>query len=282
MRRLLKRVVPWRVRHMLRSLQRPPSPAEALLATLTPQQLTLLPQALQLVDRLDEHVCTTGATYCDDGLVTFHNSDFLQDPLFQRAYRLGQATGSWGTADVAWRAYVACWAALKGKALAGDFVECGVNRGGLSRTVMEYVGFRELTDRRFWLLDTYCGFPAEHRALAPPCHLGYYQECHAAVLETFREFPHAIIVRGAIPGTLAQVTTERICYLSLDMNCAEPEIAAAECFWDRLVSGAVILLDDYGYSELYRRQKAALDEFARRRGVAVLLLPTGQGLIFKP
>jgi hypothetical protein len=66
------------------------------------------------------------------------------------------------------------------------------------------------------------------------------------------------------------------------MNCAEPEIAAANYFWDRLVPGAVILLDDYGYSELYRRQKDAFDQFAAERRVPLLLLPTGQGIIVKP
>ena len=57
---------------------------------------------------------------------------------------------------------------------------------------------------------------------------------------------------------------------------------AAEHFWPRLVSGAVIVLDDYGYSDDYLRQKRAFDAFAGKNGVQVLLLPTGQGLIFKP
>lgn len=38
----------------------------------------------------------------------------------------------------------------------GDFVECGVNRGGLSRAVMHYVDFERL-DKQFWLLDTFEG-----------------------------------------------------------------------------------------------------------------------------
>lgn len=73
----------------------------------------------------------------------------------------------------------------------------------------------------------------------------------------------------------------RVCYLSLDMNCAAPEIAAAEYFWDKLVPGAVIVLDDYGWQK-HDEQQPAFDRFAREKGVMVLLLPTGQGLIFKP
>jgi len=88
-------------------------------------------------------------------------------------------------------------------------------------------------------------------------------------------------VQGIIPGTLSQVTAEKVSYLSIDMNCVAPEIAAAEFFWDKLVSGAVMVLDDYGF-ELHEPQKRAFDAFAEKRGVQVLSMPTGQGLIFKP
>ena len=65
------------------------------------------------------------------------------------------------------------------------------------------------------------------------------------------------------------------------MNCEIPEIAAAEFFWDTLVSGGVIVLDDYGWQG-HIVQKHAFDLFSSRKGVQVLSLPTGQGLIFKP
>ena len=65
------------------------------------------------------------------------------------------------------------------------------------------------------------------------------------------------------------------------MNVVIPEIAAAEYFWDRLVTGAIVILDDYGHLP-HVLQKHAFDAFAAARGVQVLLLPTGQGLIFKP
>jgi hypothetical protein len=65
------------------------------------------------------------------------------------------------------------------------------------------------------------------------------------------------------------------------MNCAPPEVAAAEYFGDRLTPGAFILMDDYGYVGS-DAQQIALDAFALKRGVNVLSLPTGQGLIVKP
>ena len=65
-----------------------------------------------------------------------------------------------------------------------------------------------------------------------------------------------------------------------DMNCVQPEIAAAEYFWERLVPGAVMLLDDYGHAG-HELQKEAFDRFSKHHGVPLLVLPTGQGLIIK-
>jgi hypothetical protein len=65
------------------------------------------------------------------------------------------------------------------------------------------------------------------------------------------------------------------------MNCVEPEIQAANYFWDKLVSGAVMILDDYGFGP-HIEQKKAFDIFAKEKKVEILSLPTGQAIIFKP
>ena len=69
--------------------------------------------------------------------------------------------------------------------------------------------------------------------------------------------------------------------MSLDMNIAEPEVAALAFFWDKLVPGAVVTLDDYAWAD-HQPQKRALDAFAASVGVRILTLPTGQGLIIRP
>ena len=221
------------------------------------------------------------ATYNADGMMTVHDADFMHDPLFQEAYRVGKETGSWGLSELPWRTYIACWAGRHALELVGDFVECGVNRGGISRAVMHYINFQSNTGRRFFLLDTFCGFPPELSHLATTANLHDYDECYEQVCETFRDFSNVSIIRGAIPATLPQVDCEKIAWLHLDMNVAEPEVAAADFFWDRLVPGAVVLLDDYGFGKPYWRQKEAMDKFAASRSTRVLLLPTGQGMMIK-
>ena len=242
-----------------------------------------------LIDRLRRwlaaRIYTSGGepqpSYAADGLIAFHNADFLREPRFAEAYRLGEATGSWFGFHIEWRAYVVCWAALKGKALEGDYVECGVARGGYARAVMHYIGFDAIPEKKFFLIDTYRGVPERFLEPSTADVNQHYSDSYDEVVRTFAPFPNAIVVRGEIPEILSAVDPRKVCFLSIDLNCTEPSIAAAEHFWPRMSSGAVMVLDDYGFSAFVSLKQAA-DDFARRHGVQVLSLPTGQGLIFKP
>ncbi len=222
-------------------------------------------------------------TYSGDGMATVHNADALQDPRFRESYAQAKALGAWHGADIEWRAYVVCWAAMKAKSLEGDFVECGVDRGGFSRAAMHYIGFADLPERRFFLVDTYCGIPEETLVGDPNRELlrTRYDRTFDDVVRAFAPFPNAIIVQGKIPEILPAIDSDRICYVSIDLNTVEPSVAAAEHCWDRMVSGAPMVLDDYGQT-FFAGMKPAFDSFARRRGVEILSLPTSQGLVFKP
>ena len=252
---------------------------KAILRNLLPERLV---QALRCLVYPERFAYLPGLTYCMDGLATIHNTAALQDPKFREGYALVKATGAWEGCDLPWRAYVLCWAARKAASLAGDFVECGVNQGGYSRLAMHYIDFHRMDHRKFYLLDTFCGTPPH--SYSPGENPGIrhqFSECYEHTKNVFREFPNVHLVRGEVPGTLSQVTSDRICYLALDMNVVKPEIAAAEYFWGKLVPGAPVVLDDYNWVG-FEKQKEGFDQFAAQRGVEVLSLPTGQGLMFKP
>ncbi len=119
------------------------------------------------------------------------------------------------------------------------------------------------------------------RSLSNRLGRGGYKDCYNDIKERFDQYGNVEIVRGPVPDVLPLVKAEKVCYLSIDMNNAVPEIAAGEFFWDKLVSGAVVVLDDYGFRK-HIIQKHAWDDFASRKGIQVLSLPTGQGLIIKP
>ncbi|HQR08311.1 MAG TPA: TylF/MycF/NovP-related O-methyltransferase [Gemmatales bacterium] len=221
-------------------------------------------------------------TYGEDGLCTMHVADFLNDPQFQKAYAAGKATGSWPNGDLRWRVYVALWAARQAWNLSGDFVECGVHLGGLATAILTDVNWQQSPSRHFYLLDTFNGFPADQRGVAAEVHRNdYLDDVWPQVQGHFSKFPAVKLIRGAIPQTLTHVTSQQVAYLSIDMNCAEPEVAALEYFWPRMVTGGIVLLDDYAFAEAYRRQKEAIDRWAKPLSLPILSLPTGQGLLIK-
>ena len=223
-------------------------------------------------------------SYCQDGLATVVDCSFMSDPRFIEAYNAGFEAGSWDK-HIHWRQYNACWAANRAKELEGDFVECGVNRGSSALTAMKYIDFPS-TGKTFWLMDTFDGIPMEllteeERRMGIGTLYNDYGDCYEHVVELFKDYDCVKIIKGRIPETLPEMTAEKIAYLYIDMNNATPEIAAAEYYWDRLVSGAIMILDDYAW-KTHPVQKREFDKFADRKDVQILSMPTGQGFIFKP
>ena len=219
-----------------------------------------------------------------DSVATSNNCDFLEEPRFKKAYQLAIATSPWKGFEMQWRTYVVCTLAEMVKHLEGDFVECGVNTGAYSRALIDYINF-EATGKAFYLFDTYEGLvpdqiTEEERKAGVGDYLSTYTNVYDQVVNTFAPF-NAKIIKGTVPQTLPACTAEKICYLSIDMNVVAPEIAAANYFWDKLVSGGVMILDDYGFPA-HIAQKKAFDEFAKQKNVSLLYIPTGQAIIFKP
>ena len=210
-----------------------------------------------------------------------------------KAYALGmdsghqicRAPGSRADIHIEWRVHMLLWAATHAAHLEGDFVECGVNTGIYSLAICDYLDFNK-TGKSFYLFDTFEGVPEvqmnEHEKLSKSqLNTVWYPECFERAQANFQPYTSAVLVRGMVPDTLTQVDIQKVAYLSIDMNIAAPEIAAITFFWDRLVTGAVVVLDDYGFKG-YEDQKTAMDDFARSKGVEIASLPTGQGLLLKP
>jgi O-methyltransferase len=225
-------------------------------------------------------------TYSNDLLYTYHNADFMKEPLFAESYRLCKEIGGdlLKNYDIQWRIHVLCWAASQAARLEGDFVDCGVNTGFCPRAVIHYTNFNSL-NKTYFLMDTFNGMDERYASdteMDRNKKLGYAEKTglYEQVKKTFAPFK-VNIIKGPIPDTLTQFTGNKVCYLSIDMNCVKPEVDALEFFWDKLVSGAPVILDDYGYPGCIE-QKRAHDAFAARKGVNILSLPTCQGLILKP
>ncbi|MEO1067436.1 MAG: TylF/MycF/NovP-related O-methyltransferase, partial [Pseudomonadota bacterium] len=72
----------------------------------------------------------------------------------------------------------------------------------------------------------------------------------------------------------------KIAYLSMDLNHAGAEMAVMDKLWPRLSKGAVVVVDDYGWTG-NEEQYNAWNAFAATKDVSILSMPTGQGIIIK-
>ena len=150
--------------------------------------------------------------------------------------------------------------------------------------IIDYIDFEKLA-KTFFLIDTFEGIPSEtitDEEKEYGVNVKHYGDVYEEVTDRFKIFNNVKLIKGKVPDTLVKVKSDKVAYLSLDMNVAGPEIAAAEYFWDKMVVGGIMLMDDYGYSKKYTVSNRLFNEFAEERGVKVLPLATGQGIIIKP
>jgi len=216
-------------------------------------------------------------TFAGDMLITFdRNMGFFEDARFMDAFNAHAATGI--EKSLVWRLHVLCWCAHNGLRRAGDFVECGVYQGFCSAVAARYLDFAG-RDKQWYLYDTFAGIPADQLDNGKPSPLAYAQQgLYEACRQRFAAYPNVHVIQGRVPDVLRGRAPEKVAFLHLDMNSAPAEMGALEFFWERLVPGALVLLDDYGWRG-YRAQKLAEDPFFAARGVQVMELPTGQGIV---
>ena len=217
-----------------------------------------------------------GATYSEDGFATTHFVGFLEEPKFLAAYKEAlagiPADRVANFSSIRWRAHICAWAAQQTKDLEGDFVECGVWWGMLSKIMCEYIDFGSLP-KTFYLIDSWGLVDGSHPSP------DYRDDIFGEVEARFASYPNINLVRGLVPEALRRVPSEKIAFLAIDMNGALPELAALEYFYDKLVPGAVVYLHDYGWQ--YPELRKVVDGFLADKPESVLNFPSGNAIFIK-
>jgi O-methyltransferase len=231
-----------------------------------------------------------GYDYRADGFaVRKRNLSFFKDKLFASAWEETRQATARGfkkgkVPDVRWRAFTGVRAAEQALLTDGDFVECGVHNGLLSGMICRCLDFSKIA-RTFFLFDTFQGIPlaglrgAEAQGAAA-LNAEKYGDYYEIAASNFGAFPNVKLVRGSLPGTLAEIDGRKIAYLSIDLNSATYEMQVIGRLWEQLSQGAVVVVDDYGFINC-KDQYEAWNDFAKKVGHPIFYLPTGQGMIFK-
>lgn len=234
------------------------------------------------------YIIRNKATYNEDGLRTNHITDFMKNEKFIKNY-LQAAEGT--NYKIMFRAYILDYFANYALRLFNDnqgcFVELGTFKGLMSKVILLNNNFNK--NLNFYLFDTFTGIPLENVREDEIHHVKemnknvYNENVYEFVKNKFSDFPFVKIIKGCLPDTLRNedLKLKNIKFLHIDLNNANAEIESIKFLYDKISKGAPIILDDYCYSEIYRPQKDAWDEFANEKGFKILSLPTGQGLFLK-
>lgn len=216
--------------------------------------------------------------YVADKFATALFVDFLSEKRFKNAFNesykgLEQddllSSDLERIAQIEWRAHIVCWAANKVCQLDGDFVDCGVWKGVLPKTICEYIDFKSLP-KTYYLVDPWGqGLKSEV----------YTKDIFDEVRNRFSEYSNVKLIRGLVPDVLNLINTTKVAYLAIDMNGSKPERAALEYFYPRIVSGGVIYLDDYGWN--FPELRAAVDDFFADKPESLLHFPNGTAIVVK-
>ena len=214
------------------------------------------------------------ATYCDDGFVTTHYVDFLDEVRFSKSFEAAleyiPEDLSNSLKSIKWRAHICCWAASQAIHLKGDFIDCGVWYGLLPNTICEYTSFQN-EKRSYYLIDSFGSMEDSHP--------NYKEDIFKIVKKRFENYPNINIIRGLVPEALKQIQSQKVAYLAIDMNSSEPERAALEYFYHKIVTGGIIYLDDYGWG--YPELRKVVDKFLEDKPETLLNFPSGNSIIVK-
>ncbi|WP_375501443.1 TylF/MycF/NovP-related O-methyltransferase [uncultured Jatrophihabitans sp.] len=176
----------------------------------------------------------------------------------------------------------------------GDIVECGVWRGGSMHAIARTLDSVGVHDRDLYLYDTFEGMtePTEddvrHDGSSAATALATQDKDSMVwavaslddVQEGFATVPYpkerVHYVKGPVEETVPATMPERIAMLRLDTDWYASTAHELTHMYDRLVSGGVLVIDDYGH---WQGSRKATDEFLERTGERLLLVRTGSGRI---
>jgi O-methyltransferase len=166
--------------------------------------------------------------------------------------------------------------------LPGDFAECGVYKGGTAMLTLRTLREAGVRGTPLHLFDTFQGMPDEAARDAGRHAPGDFGDTSLdAVRARLEGLGDVRFHPGLVPATLSEVADRRFALVYLDLDLYQPTLEALRFFYPRLVTGAAILGDDYGFPRYKDAAKRAYDEFFADRPEPVIVLKTGQCVVIK-
>ena len=192
------------------------------------------------------------------------------------------------------------------KDLPGDIVELGVFRGA---TLMHWANFLEIRNmgdrqKQVFGFDNFSGFVAidekdgkvdeSNRKELGGFNSCFFEESLEDAISIFDQDrfipykPRVKLVKGNIEETVPRFVEDnpglRLSLIHFDCDMYQPTKIALECLYERVVTGGVILFDEYGIRP-WEGESKAVDEFFAGKGIVIRRFdwaPNPGGYFIKP
>ena len=162
--------------------------------------------------------------------------------------------------------------------LNGDAAEIGVYKGGTARLLAKTLA--QTAAKTLHLFDTFAGMP-ETDAARDLHGKGDFNDTSLADVQAFlHDCPNVDFHPGFFPATAGPIETAQFCFVHVDVDIYRSVLDCCRFFYPRLVTGGVMVFDDYGFFSC-PGAKQAVDEFFADQPEHVIYLPTGQCMIIK-
>ncbi|WP_028974917.1 TylF/MycF/NovP-related O-methyltransferase [Spirochaeta cellobiosiphila] len=171
----------------------------------------------------------------------------------------------------------------------GDFVECGVFRGGSSLLAALTLLQHQDTSRQLWMYDTFEGMtpPTSEDKIAftgQSVSDRYKPDWWAAGEPQVRDLLYTSsypkdkmkFIKGPVEETLLQSIPSQIGMLRLDTDWYQSTKIELELLYPRLVVGGILIIDDYGH---FTGARQAVDEYFQGKMYLSRVDYTGRVLI---
>jgi len=178
------------------------------------------------------------------------------------------------------RAHIIYSCARQALRIQGDFIECGVYRGGTAMLLKHVLGEAGERRKRLLLFDSFEGMP-ENDAQGDSYRPGEMSDTtYEDVAKRVLDGDQVEVFKGFIPGTFDAVRNHEFAFAHVDVDIYQSIKDCCEFIYPRLNPGGWIVFDDYGFPSCAGGRRA-IDEFFAGRPENPIVLPTGQALVVK-
>ena len=160
--------------------------------------------------------------------------------------------------------------------LDGDIAECGVFEGASAYLILERTTNRR---KRMHLFDSFEGLSTPDALDGNYWVKGDLSITEQLVRENLPESNRILYYKGWIPDKFEMVADIKFSFVHLDVDLYRPTHDSLAFFYPRMVSGGIIVCDDYGFDSCPGAKKALDDFFLDKE--EIINVPTGQAFIIK-